>query len=434
MNARLIIIEGELLGKSIPVATDTKHVIGREAPATVQIPDDSISAQHAEIELRGNQLHVRDLGSTNQIFHNGAQVSEITVSDGDVFAVGQISMRFETGEELPDIIIDFRNKIQFVKDEMGRIIIGQCDVINQLLSCIFAGGHCLIVGVPGLAKTAIVNSLARILDLQFKRVQFTPDLMPSDITGTNIIDTEVSGARGMKFVQGPIFTQLLLADEINRTPPKTQAALLEAMQERQVTIGVETRELPAPFIVVATQNPIEQEGTYPLPEAQLDRFMYNVLIDYPSLSEEEEILRRTTTKEEIPVRQVLDGRGILRFQKAVQQVEVAPYVIAYVAKLVRCTRPRDDDALDHTRETLEWGAGPRAGQYLIWGGKAMAAMDGRLSVSCDDIRSCAIPVLRHRISANFQAQASGITNDDIIRKLLDMVPEPEIAKYVEGDA
>ena len=430
MNPRLLVLEGEMLGKSLPVSCDGKQVIGRAKPADILVPDASVSESHAEIELRGNQLAVRDLDSSNKVYYNGEPVAEALVNDGERFALGQIYVRFETGEMLPEIIADFREKVTHIKDEMSRIIIGQVEVIDQLLSCIFAGGHCLLVGVPGLAKTAIVNSMAQILDLSFKRVQFTPDLMPSDVTGTNIIDIESSGAREMRFVPGPIFTQLLLADEINRTPPKTQAALLEAMQEHQVTIGTETRPLPAPFIVIATQNPIEQEGTYPLPEAQLDRFMYNVRIDYPSLPEEEEILRRTTTKEVIPVRKVLDGQGILRFQKAVQQVEVAPYVIAYVAKLVRCTRPRDEDALEYSRDTLEWGAGPRAGQYLIWGSKVMAAMDGRLAVSCDDIRRCVIPVLRHRLSANFQAQAGGITTDDIIRTLVDSVPEPEIAKYV----
>ncbi len=431
VNPRLVILEGPLTGTTIRLE-EGKKIVGREPPADVVIPDPSIEVEHAEIEVQGDRLLIRDVTGENSIMHGDTEAAEALLNDEDTFTVGRVYVRFETGQELPEFVAAFKDLIAQVKDELSRRIIGQDDVVEQLLSCVFAGGHCLVVGVPGLAKTLIVNTLGHVLDLTFKRVQFTPDLMPSDITGTNIINADPSGERRMQFVRGPIFTQLLLADEINRTPPKTQAALLESMQERQVTVGNETYELPAPFMVVATQNPIEQEGTYPLPEAQLDRFMYSVHIDYPTFAEEEEILRRTTAGELVPIKRILDATGILRFQRTVQQIEVSPFVISYVAKLVRSTRPRDEDAIEQTRDSLEWGAGPRAGQYLIWGAKAIAAMDGRLSISCDDVRRCAVPVLRHRIAPNFQTQAGGITTETIIAHLLDAVTEPEIAKYVEA--
>jgi MoxR-like ATPase len=286
-----------------------------------------------------------------------------------------------------------------------------------------------LVGVPGLAKTLLVSTLARILDVSFKRIQFTPDLMPSDITGTNVLDENDEGRREFRFVQGPVFTNILLADEINRTPPKTQAALLQSMQEHEVTVGQTTYDLPDPFFVIATQNPIEQEGTYPLPEAQLDRFMFNVKVDYPSLDEEEQILDLTSRGEKAEVRKVLSAKSILYLQSQVNQIEASPLTINYVARLVRATRPSDGSAPDFIKEMIDWGAGPRAGQYLISGGKAIAAMDGRPSIALDDIRKVAIPVLRHRISPNFQAQAEGMTAESIIERLVQTVPEPNIPKY-----
>ena len=425
---RLIVLEGELLGKAFTL-NDGLITVGRKDAGLV-IPDKSISKLHATLELNGDTLNVVDKDSTNGIHFDGDRVRQVTVRDQEIFAIGKVYVRFETGEELPEIIKDFQAKIVNVKDELKRVIVGQEHVLELIIASIFGGGHCLMVGVPGLAKTVIVNSISQVLDLEFKRVQFTPDLMPTDITGTNIIADNEDGTRGFKFVPGPIFTQLLLADEINRTPPKTQAALLEAMQEKQVTAGDQTRNLPKPFIVIATQNPIEQEGTYTLPEAQQDRFMFNIFVDYPTASEEEEILRRTTLKQKIPLKKIMSCKEILMYQQAVQQIEVSSYVISYASKLVRCTRLRGDDSDPEIREMLEWGAGPRAGQYLIWGAKAIAAMDGRLHVSCEDVRSVAVPVLRHRIAANFQAQASGITTDDIVNKILEKVQEPEVPKFV----
>jgi MoxR-like ATPase len=331
--------------------------------------------------------------------------------------------------DFDELLEKFRRHREVMKEELHKVIIGQDAVIDQMLAAIFTGGHCLLVGVPGLAKTLIVSTIARILDVRFKRIQFTPDLMPSDITGTNVLDETDTGRREFRFVHGPVFTNVLLADEINRTPPKTQAALLQAMQEREVTVGQETYPLPDPFFVIATQNPIEQEGTYPLPEAQLDRFMFNVRVDYPNLSEEEQILAATSTGEEPETRKVLSAKSIVYLQKQINQIEAGPLTINYAARLVRATRPGDESAPEFVRELVDWGAGPRAGQFLLAGGKAMAAMAGRPSVSLQDIRDVAIPVLRHRISTNFQAQAEGMSTDDVVGRLITDVPEPTVSKY-----
>ncbi len=330
---------------------------------------------------------------------------------------------------LGDVLQEFSQHRRLMQEELQKIIIGQSEVIEQIFAAVFTRGHCLLVGVPGLAKTLIVSTLARILDIQFKRIQFTPDLMPSDITGTNVLEEDEKGRRDFRFVEGPIFTNILLADEINRTPPKTQAALLQAMQEREVTVGQTTYPLPEPFFTIATQNPIEQEGTYPLPEAQLDRFMFNIKVDYPSAEEEEQILASTTRGETVEVRKVLSGKAIVNLQGLVSKVAVSEYIIQYAARLVRATRPRDPSAPPFIKELVDWGAGPRAGQFLIQGGKALAAMDGRFSVAVDDIQKITIPVLRHRISTNFQAQAEGMTNEDLIERLVRETPPPVIPKY-----
>ncbi len=330
---------------------------------------------------------------------------------------------------LGDVLQEFGQHCALMEDELGKVIIGQKAVVRQILAAIFTRGHCLLEGVPGLAKTLMVSTISRILDIEFKRIQFTPDLMPSDITGTTVLDEDEHGRRSFRFVQGPVFTNILLADEINRTPPKTQAALLQAMQEREVSAGQTTYALPDPFFTIATQNPIEQEGTYPLPEAQLDRFMFNIKIDYPTLDEEERILAATTRGEKAEIRKILSGKVIVNLQKLVGSVAVSQYIVQYAARLVRATRPRDDSAPKFVRELVDWGAGPRAGQYLIHGGKALAAMDGRFSVSIDDIKAVAVPVLRHRISTNFQAQAEGMSNEDLIGKLLETVPSPEVEKF-----
>lgn len=332
-------------------------------------------------------------------------------------------------KNLGEILKEFSHHRLVMKQELQKIIIGQDEVIEQLFAAVFTGGHCLLEGVPGLAKTMMVSTLAKILDASFNRIQFTPDLMPSDITGTNVLEEDDRGKRSFRFVEGPIFSNILLADEINRTPPKTQSALLQAMQEREITVGGTTYDLPQPFFTIATQNPIEQEGTYPLPEAQLDRFMFNIKVGYPSLSEEEQILTATTRNEKPEVKKVLSARAMINLQKLVNRVAVSEQIVRYVAKFVRATRPTNEDSPDFIKEWIDWGAGPRAGQFLIQGGKAIAAMDGRFSIAIDDIKRIAIPVLRHRLSANFQAQAEGMTTDDIIVRLLEEMPLPATEKY-----
>lgn len=311
-------------------------------------------------------------------------------------------------------------------DQIGNVIVGQKNVIEQMLMALFSRGHCLLVGVPGLAKTLLVSTVARIMHLTFKRIQFTPDLMPADITGTDILqDDPETGRRQFVFLPGPLFANMILADEINRTPPKTQAALLEAMQEHNVTAGGHTYALPEPFFVLATQNPIEQEGTYPLPEAQQDRFMFNIKVDYPTRNEEIQIMKATTTNQKQEVEPVLDGKQIMRLQETVRQVVVADHVFAYAADLVRATRPRESGVPKWIPDLVSWGAGPRASQYLILGGKARAILHGRLHVTTDDIREVAYPVLRHRLMTTFNADAEGITTDAVIKRLIETVPLPQ---------
>jgi MoxR-like ATPase len=332
-------------------------------------------------------------------------------------------------DRISQLLDEFRHSRDTMVAELSKVVIGQREVVEQILAAIFTRGHVLLVGVPGLAKTLMVSSIARILDVGFKRIQFTPDLMPSDITGTNVLEEPEAGRRAFRFVAGPIFSNIILADEINRTPPKTQAALLQAMQEREVTVGQETLHLPDPFFVIATQNPIEQEGTYPLPEAQLDRFMFDIRVGYPTLEEEEKILGATTKGESTELKKMLSGKAIINLQKLVMSVPASEYAIKYVTRLVRATRPADPQTPQFIKDLVDVGAGPRAGQNLILGAKAMAAMDGRFSVSLDDVRKVAIPVLRHRIATNFQAQAEGQTTDSLIKRLLNEVREPEIPKY-----
>jgi MoxR-like ATPase len=317
---------------------------------------------------------------------------------------------------------------QIIKKELSKIIIGQEKVIEEVLIAIFARGHCMLEGVPGLAKTLLVSTLSQVLTLSFRRIQFTPDLMPADITGTEILQHDkATGDRVMKFVPGPLFCNILLADEINRTPPKTQAALMEAMQERQVTTSGVTRKLPQPFFVLATQNPIEQEGTYPLPEAQLDRFMFKIMVDYPTENEEYDIVASTTSDLTPDLQKVLGGQDIMELQSIVRRVPAAEHVIKYAMKLVRQTRIGRPEAPDFINEMCSWGAGPRACQYLILGGKARAILNGRYYVSCEDVKAVAHPVLRHRIITNFNAEAEGITTDKIVDKLLEVTPAAESA-------
>jgi MoxR-like ATPase len=327
-----------------------------------------------------------------------------------------------------DVVRHLAGAYSQMTEQIGKVIVGQNEVVEQLLMALFSRGHCLLVGVPGLAKTLLVSTVSKILHLSFKRIQFTPDLMPADITGTDILqDDPETGRRKFVFLRGPVFANMILADEINRTPPKTQAALLEAMQEHHVTAGGQAYHLPEPFFVLATQNPIEQEGTYPLPEAQLDRFMFNVKVDYPSRDEEIEIMRRTTSTARAELRPLLDGEQIQRLQEVVRQVVVAEHVFAYVADLVRSTRPKEPGAPKWVVDWVGWGAGPRACQYLVLGGKARAILHGRLHVTTDDIRAVALPVLRHRLVTTFHADAEGVSTDDIVRKLLQTVPLPQEA-------
>ena len=311
-----------------------------------------------------------------------------------------------------------------MKTELGKVIVGQEAVIEELLIALFCKGHALLVGVPGLAKTLLISTLAKTLGLSFNRIQFTPDLMPSDITGTEVIEEDKStGGRAMRFVRGPVFANVILADEINRTPPKTQAALLEAMQEHQVTAGGKQHRLPQPFFVLATQNPIEQEGTYPLPEAQLDRFMFNINVGYPTEDEEFQIVRMTTQGQKIDLKHVLSGDEVMALQDIVRKVPVADHVIRYALQFTRLTRKTEGGCPDFVNDYVGWGAGPRASQYLILAGKARALLKGRYHVSTEDIRQVALPVLRHRIVTNFNAEAEGMRSDTIVKKLIDFIPQ-----------
>ena len=313
-----------------------------------------------------------------------------------------------------------------IVSELRKSIVGMDDVIDEMMIAIFARGHCLLVGVPGLAKTLLVSSLAETMSLGFKRIQFTPDLMPSDITGTELLQEDPeTHQRQFKFQKGPVFTNLLLADEINRTPPKTQAALLEAMQEKRVSSGGEDFKLDEPFFVLATQNPIEQEGTYPLPEAQLDRFLFNIMVKYPSKSEELDIMRNVTGDTQPKLKEVVDAKTILEFQKLVRRIPVADHIFEYAAALVRSTRPDEPDSPDFVKKLMSWGAGPRASLNLILAGKARAALQGRTHVSIDDIQKVCLPILRHRVIPSFSARSEGMTSDSLIGKLLEEIPANE---------
>jgi MoxR-like ATPase len=319
-------------------------------------------------------------------------------------------------------IEEFAAKRDTMLGEIRKVIVGQDRVVEEVLIALFARGHCLLVGVPGLAKTLLISTLAEILDLEFNRIQFTPDLMPSDITGTDILQEDPStGRRQFQFLKGPIFTNILLADEINRTPPKTQAALLQSMQEYKVTAGGTTFPLDLPFFVLATQNPIEQEGTYPLPEAQLDRFMLNIEIGYPDFDDEVQIVLQTTSNEKPEPRKVMQGAAILRYQELVRRVPVSPFVVSYAVALSQKSRPQNGDAPQFVRDYVEWGAGPRASQYLILGAKARTILQGRYAVSIEDIQALAPSVLRHRVVPNYKAQGEGLSSVEIIKRLLSEV-------------
>jgi MoxR-like ATPase len=321
-------------------------------------------------------------------------------------------------QEDVQLVEELSSKVQKIKSEIAKVIVGQEKIIDQLLISLFANGHCLLVGVPGLAKTLLIKTVAEVLDLKFSRIQFTPDLMPSDITGTEIIEEDaISKKRNFKFISGPIFANIILADEINRTPPKTQAALLEAMQEHKVTAAGNTYQLPEPFFVLATQNPIEQEGTYPLPEAQLDRFMFNLWLDYPSYKEEVRIVETTTSEYKAELDMVLSANEIIKFQQLVRKVPVSDNVVEFAVNIANKTRPTNGNSPQFIKDWITWGAGPRASQYLILAAKTKAVIEGRFTPNIDDVRFAMLPVLRHRIITNFSAEAEGIKSVNVIEKL-----------------
>ena len=338
----------------------------------------------------------------------------------------------------PDAVREASDAVQTITNEIHRVIVGQEEVVSQLLTTMLCGGHAVLEGVPGLAKTMLISTLAKAVDLGFSRIQFTPDLMPSDVTGTEIIEEDrTTGHRELRFMKGPIFANVILADEINRTPPKTQAALLEAMQERQVTIGNERHILPAPFFVLATQNPIEQEGTYPLPEAQLDRFMFNIRIGYPDEEQELEIVQRTTAGPLPEINSVIDGKQLLHLQELVREVPVADHVVRYALRIARATRIKEDSQKpDIVERYVAWGAGPRASQFLVLAAKAQALLSGESHVMPQHLQAVALPVLRHRIVTNFNAEADGIDTDDIVRELLRVIPledaDPKTARQMDS--
>ncbi len=455
--AKLEILEGPDAGRKYEIEGG-RLIIGRGDECDIRLNQGSISRQHAVLDYIGGTWYVEDLGSQNGVFIEGEKVERAPLTAAMNVQFGTIMAAFDPdfgGEAMsltmdsveaeeqpaaePEEVMD-ESAIAEVRDmgriyatieqEFGQVIIGQRAVLEELLVAIAAGGHVLMIGLPGLAKTLMVSTLAKILRLKFKRIQFTPDLMPSDIIGTDVLEIdEETGQKTFRFIRGPIFTNLLLADEINRTPPKTQAALLEAMQERQVTVANHVFPLPPPFFVLATQNPLEQEGTYPLPEAQLDRFMFNIIVDYPEADEEERIVAATTRKQSIELRQVLSAENIVALQNTVRELPVSDHVVKYATRLVRMTRPKCAESPQFIKDYVHCGAGPRAAQFLILGGKARAVLHGNLNVSCDDIKALARPVLRHRLFTNFTADSEGIGPDDLISQLLEAVPEPDQNEY-----
>src|SRR5262245_11062211 len=428
------------------------YLLGRSSSCQIRFPaqEQGVSRQHARLLINSREVKIEDLESSTGTMLNGKIIRSAVVQNQDVVSIAGFSLKVlipeeneGTGDGASDIFTssagsaavetvesleaDLRRLRQATKkllDAVSSRIIGQEKALRFIWATILAKGHCLLVGVPGLAKTLMVSTFAEALGLKSKRIQFTPDLLPSDIIGSNVIHESEEGKRYFEFIQGPIFTQLLLADEINRAPPKTQSALLEAMQERQVTVGDKSLRLPEPFFVLATQNPIEQEGTYPLPEAQQDRFMLCLHLDYPERDQEVEILLRTTQEKCAPIGEVHSQKDILQFQEVVHRVAVGRELAAYCADLVRATRPSERGAFPWLKKVVEWGAGPRAGQALLMTSKAMAAMEGRPAISSEDIEQALIPALRHRLCCNFRARAEALDEPAIIRRIAEEVPRP----------
>jgi MoxR-like ATPase len=461
--ARLVFRSGDLTGREITIVGDGLTV-GRSPRATVTVPDRLVSGEHLAVRRQDGQWWAFDLNSSNGTLVNGQEVKAAELRDGDTLTLGSTTLAFvlTDGPRLPEaavpktvasaptveegsaepsaaapapeaappddlaMIREIHEACLRMKERMAHVIVGQDRVIDEVLMAVFSRGHALLVGVPGLAKTLLVNTLSHVLDLSFKRIQFTPDLMPSDITGTDVLEEDrTTGKRVFRFVPGPVFANLVLADEINRTPPKTQAALLEAMQEHRVTVGEQSYHLPEPFFVLATQNPIEQEGTYPLPEAQLDRFMFNIVVDYPSAEEETRIIRQVTGVAAPRLEVLLDAQQVLRLQQVIKRVPVADHVIEFARDLARATRPKQPEAPEFVREMVAWGAGPRAGIYLVTAAKARAVLQGRYHATTADVAAVAFPVLRHRVITTFNAEAAGVTSDELVRMLVERLRPAE---------
>ncbi len=426
---------------------DRELTIGRDPESDIRLELDSpASRHHATVYKSANDWRVKDLDSLNGTELNGTRIKDQTLKTGDTITIGEAVFVFEDSpgsqssdrarlgapedEWIQATVREMSVKTERLKAEISKAIIGQKEVVAELLTAIISNGHVLMIGMPGLAKTMMIRTVAEVLDLQFRRIQFTPDLMPSDITGTDILEVDEStGHKEYRFIKGPIFTNILLADEINRTPPKTQAALLEAMQEHRVTAAGQTYPLDLPFFVLATQNPLEQEGTYPLPEAQLDRFMFSIHVDYPSEADEETIAKVTTRPEKVTFQKILQAAEILELQRVVRELPISDHVIKYATRLARSTRPSDPRAPEFIKKWIHCGAGPRATQYLVIAAKARAVIDGRLLVTSDDVRAAARPVLRHRMFTNFTADSEGMDTDKIVKRLLEAVPEPDERDY-----
>jgi MoxR-like ATPase len=470
--AKIIFRTGSHAGQEVTVL-ESGITLGRGTRATVMIADRLVSGEHLTLKRQDGQWWAYDMNSSNGSRLNGEDFKDMALRGGEKIEIGETVLEFiadgeaavpfraaphqPPSERIPPadakalrstvvvkpsntpapaaadpttddmtLIREIHETHQRMKSQLGRIIVGQEQVIDEVLMAIISRGHALLVGVPGLAKTLLISTLSHVLDLTFKRVQFTPDLMPGDITGSDVLEEDhTTGKRVFRFVRGPLFANMVLADEINRTPPKTQAALLEAMQEHRVTVGNETYPLPAPFFVLATQNPIEQEGTYALPEAQLDRFMFNIVVDYPDPDEESQIIRQVTGHQDTHLEALLDAEQVLRLQQVVKRIPVAEHVIAFARDLARATRPKQPEAPDFVREMVSWGAGPRAGIYLVTGAKARAVLEGRYHATTADIAAVALPVLRHRVITTFNAEAAGITSDQIITKLIERLRPSE---------
>ena len=444
----------------------TDMIVGRspDCGLILNLDDAKVSRHHARIFFADGAWQIKDLDSSNGTLVNGREIKSVRLIAEDVISIGAAMLLFKADGAVPvsqeapvripvsprpemvdtsesersltttsddlKLVEQMQQSTDAIRREVAKVIIGQEEVLNEILMCIIAGGHALLIGLPGLAKTLMVSTIAKVLEMKFKRIQFTPDLMPSDITGTDVLETDqATQQKEFRFMPGPIFCNVLLADEINRTPPKTQAALLEAMQEKCVSIGKDTHKLDRPFFVLATQNPIEQEGTYPLPEAQLDRFMFNIFVDYPSREDEETIVAKTTVQIAAAPQVVLGKHDIIILQEVVRKIPVSKHVIGYAINLVRATRPTDPEAPEFIKKYVSTGAGPRAGQYLVLAAKSRAVLEGRIHVSCNDIRKAALPVLRHRILTNFSADSEGLTTQKIVERLLAETKEPGADAY-----